>query len=341
MQVIQEDRHVAQTPEPGSAAQPGDRGRLGSLREGMRLPLLAAPMFLVSGPELVIAACRAGIGGAFPAPNARTLEVLEQWLARIVEETAQARAAAPGTVGPWALNLVTHSSYDRLGAELELVDRYRPPLVITALGSPAPVVQRVKAYGGKVFADVSSLAFARKAAATGVDGLVLVSAGAGGHTGKIAPFAFVDAIREFWDGIVVLGGSLGTGGAVRAAELVGADLAYAGTPFIVASESLAAQAYRDMVVRASLEDLVLTKTFTGADAWYLRESIVAAGLDPDALVGKDKMDWSNSQGQLKAWKNVWSAGQGVNHIHAVEPTAAIVERYAAEYAAALRHPAFR
>jgi nitronate monooxygenase len=314
--------------------------RLGSLRTGMRLPLLAAPMFLVSGPELVIAACRAGIGGSFPAPNARSIEVLDEWLGRVARETAQARAAAPGRVGPWSLNLVTHRSYDRLGAELDLVDRYQPPLVITALGSPAPVVRRVQAYGGKVFADVSNLAFARKAADTGIDGLVLVSSGAGGHTGKISPFAFVDAVREFWDGVVVLGGSLGSGGAVRAAELIGADLAYAGTPFIVAQESLAAQAYRDMVVRASLEDLVLTKTFTGADAWYLRESIVAAGLDPDALVGKDKMDWSNSQGQLKAWKNIWSAGQGVNHIHGVEPVAQIVERYAAEYAAALRQPAF-
>jgi nitronate monooxygenase len=314
--------------------------RLGSLRTGMRLPLLAAPMFLVSGPELVIAACRAGIGGSFPAPNARSIEILDEWLGRVVGETTLAREAAPGTVGPWSLNLVTHSSYDRLGAELDLVDRYQPPLVITALGSPAPVVQRVHAYGGKVFADVSNLAFARKAADTGVDGLVLVSSGAGGHTGKISPFAFVDAVREFWRGIVVLGGSLGSGGAVRAAELIGADLAYAGTPFIVAQESMAAAAYRDMVVRASLEDLVLTKTFTGADAWYLRESIVAAGLDPDVLVGKDKMDWTNSQGQLKAWKNIWSAGQGVNHIRGVEPVASIVERYAAEYAAALRQPAF-
>lgn len=331
---------MAQTPEPRHPAETGGSDRLGSLRQGMRLPLVAAPMFLVSGPDLVIAACRAGIGGSFPAPNARTLEVLEQWLARIATETAVARASAPGTVGPWALNLVTHSSYDRLDAELKLVDRYRPPLVITALGSPAPVVDRVHAYGGKVFADVSNLAFARKAAGMGVDGLVLVASGAGGHTGKIAPFAFVDAVREFWDGALVLGGSIGTGGGVRAAELLGADLAYAGTPFIVAAESLAAPAYRDMVVRASVEDLVMTKTFTGADCWYLRESIVAAGLDPDALVGKDKMDWSNSQGQLKAWKNIWSAGQGVNHIHAVEPVAAIVERYAAEYAAALRRPAF-
>lgn len=319
----------------------GRAARLQAITRGMRLPLIAAPMFLVSGPDLVLAACRAGIAGAFPTPNARSLEILEGWLRQVVEGHAHACEAAPGKVGPWALNLVTHSSYDRLAPELELVDRYQPPLVITALGSPAPAVDRVHAYGGAVFADVSSLSFARKAAATGVDGLVLVSAGAGGHTGKVSPFAFVQAVREFYDGIIVLGGSIGHGGAVRAAELLGADIAYAGTPFIVARESMAAPLYQEMVVRASFDDLVLTRTFTGADAWYLRESIVAAGLDPNALVGKDKMDWSNSEGQLKAWKNIWSAGQGVDHIHAVEPTAAIVDRYAAEYAEALRKPAFR
>jgi nitronate monooxygenase len=297
-------------------------------------------MFLVSGPELVLAACRAGIAAAVPTPNARSIEILETWLQQLTAGHAAACSAAPGKVGPWALNLVMHSSYDRLGPELELVDRYQPPLVITALGSPARAVEHVHAYGGTVFADVSSLGFARKAAAAGADGLVLVSAGAGGHTGKVSPFAFVQAVREFYDGIIVLGGSIGHGGAVRAAELLGADLAYAGTPFICAEESLATRDYRDMVVRASFEDLVLTKTFTGADAWYLRESIVAAGLDPDALVGKDKMDWTNSQGQLKAWKNIWSAGQGVNHIRGVEPIATIVERYATEYAAALRQPAF-
>jgi nitronate monooxygenase len=318
----------------------GRAARLQAITRGMRLPLIAAPMFLVSGPELVLAACRAGIAGAFPTPNARSIEMLEGWLRQVVEGHARACEAAPGEVGPWALNLVTHSSYDRLAPELDLVDRYQPPLVITALGSPAPAVERVHAYGGAVFADVSSLRFARRAAAAGVDGLVLVSAGAGGHTGKVSPFAFVQAVRDFYDGIIVLGGSIGHGGAVRAAELLGADLAYAGTPFIVASESMAPPLYREMVVRASFDDLVLTRTFTGADAWYLRESIVAAGLDPNALVGKDKMDWSNSDGQLKAWKNIWSAGQGVDHIHAVEPMAAIVDRYVAEYAEALRKPAF-
>lgn len=305
----------------------------------MRLPLIAAPMFLVSGPDIVLAACAAGICGAFPAPNARSIEALEQWLLRVTSGRA-ALAAGVAPVGPWALNLVTHSTYDRLGAELDLVDRFQPPLVITALGSPAPVVARVHAYGGLVIADVNSVALARKAAAAGVDGLALVCAGAGGHTGRISAFAFVPAVRRFFDGIVIVGGAIGTGGAIRAAELLGADLVYAGTPFIAASESLASDAYRDMVVRASLEDLVLSRALTGADAYYLRESIVAAGLDPDSLVGKERVNWTNSQGQIKAWKDVWSAGQGVESVRAIEPVAAIVRRLEAEYAEAVRAPAF-
>jgi nitronate monooxygenase len=314
--------------------------RLQDWASGLRLPMIAAPMFLVSGPDLVLACCRAGIVGCFPAPNARTIEVLDEWLQRITQGHGALVASRPRYLGPWSLNLVTHSSYERLPAELDLITKYQPPLVITALGSPIPAIERVHAYGGKVFADVSNLAFARKAAAAGVDGLMLVSAGAGGHTGKISPFAFVDAVREFFDGIIVLSGAIGTGAAVRAAELVGADLANVGTPFIVAEESLASRDYKDMVVRASLEDLVLTKVFTGAEAYYLRESILAAGLDPDNLQGKEKMDLSNTQQQVKAWKNIWSAGQGVNHIHAAEPVETIVARYALEYRAAALHPVF-
>jgi len=174
------------------------------------------------------------------------------------------------------------------------------------------------------------------AAPAGVDGLALVCAGAGGHTGGISAFAFVPAVRSFFDGLIVVG----TGGAIRAVELLGADLVYAGTPFIVARESLASDGYRDMVLRASVEDLVLSRALTGADAWYLRESIVAAGLDPDSLTGKSKVDWRDSQGQLKAWRDIWSAGQGVDNVRAVEPVASIVERLAAEYAAALHTPAF-
>ena len=315
------------------------RDRLGALGAGLRLPLIAAPMFLVSGPELVLAACRAGVGAALPAPNARTIEALDAWLQRIADGH-RALGECGASPGFWALNLVTHSSYDRLDAELELVDRYRPPVVITALGSPRPVVARVHAYGGLVIADVNSVALAHKAARAGVDGLALVCAGAGGHTGTISAFAFVPAVRRFFDGVVIVGGGIGHGTAIRAAELLGADLVYCGTPFIAATESLASDRYRQMVVRASLEDLVLSRALTGADAYYLRESIVAAGLDPDALVGKTQVDWTNSQTQLKAWKDIWSAGQGVENVRAIEPAVAIVDRLAAQYHAALRLPAF-
>jgi nitronate monooxygenase len=314
-------------------------GRLGRLRAGLQLPVIAAPMFLVSGPELVLAACAAGVGGSFPAPNARTIEDLDAWMRRIADGTA-ALARAGRSVAPWALGLVTHRSYDRLAAELDLVDRYRPPVVVTALGSPRPVIDRVHAYGGIVIGDVASVPLALKAVDAGVDGLALICSGAGGHTGRITAWAFVPAVRRFFDGIVVVGGAIGNGAAVRAVELLGADLAYVGTSFIAAEESLASPRYREMVVRASIDDLVLSKALTGADAWYLRESIVAAGLDPDALTGKSKVDWSGSQGQLKAWKDIWSAGQGVDAVASVEPVASIVARFAAEYAAALRVPAF-
>ena len=321
------------------AAATAATDRLGRLRAGLRLPVIAAPMFLVSGPQLVLAACAAGVGGSFPAPNARTVEDLDAWLQQVTAGVAAlARDGRP--VAPWALGLVTHRSYDRLAAELDLVDRYQPPIVVTALGSPRPVIERVHAYGGTVIGDVASVPLAHKAVEAGVDGLALICAGAGGHTGKVTAWAFVPAVRRFFDGLVVVGGAIGSGAAVRAAELLGADLAYVGTSFIAAAESLASPRYREMVVRATLDDLVLSKALTGADAWYLRESIVAAGLDPATLTGKDAVDWSGSQGQLKAWKDIWSAGQGVGAVASVEPTAAIVARLEREYAAALRVPGF-
>lgn len=298
------------------------RDRLGALRGALRLPLIAAPMFIVSGPDLVIAACRAGIVGAFPFPNARTLEDLEAWLERVSREAAGAT---------WAANLVTHSTYDRLASELELVRRYRPPLVITALGSPARVVDLVHEYGGRVFADVSTLAFARKAAATGVDGLVLVSTGAGGHTGGIAGFAFLPAVREFFDGALVLAGSIGDGYALRAAEVLGADLAYMGTPFIATAESRAVDPYKQMVVDSTLEDLVATNAFTGATAMYLRGSIERAGLDPKTLEPKRAMDLSGSQTKIKAWKDLWTAGQGVGGVDRVRTVEELVTRVEREY----------
>jgi nitronate monooxygenase len=305
--------------------------RLGPWAARMRLPLIAAPMFLVSGPQLVLACCRAGIVGSFPAPNARTIETLDAWMQEISTSHAALSAQAPPYLGPWALNLITHRSYERLPAELQLVERHRPPLVITALGSPTPAIEIVQAYGGKVFADVNSLPLARKAAASGVDGLMLVCAGAGGHTGKMSPFAFVEAVREFFDGVIVVSGAIGSGQAIRAARILGADLANAGTPFIVAEESLATQLYREMVIRASSDDLVLTKVFTGAEAYYLRESILAAGLDPDNLTGKDKMNLSDTQTQIKAWKDIWSAGQGLGPIRKIESVETIIARFEEQY----------
>jgi nitronate monooxygenase len=321
------------------AAAPHDR--LGALRSRLTLPLICAPMFLVSGPDLVIAACRNGVIGSFPAPNARPLEVLDAWLGRIASELEAATAADPtARIAPWSLNLVVHSSYDRLPAELELVRRHRPPIVITALGSPARVIDTVHAYGGLVFADVGSIAMARKAAQAGADGLILVSAGAGGHTGSVAPFVFVQAVRQFFDGIVALAGGICSGAAIRAAEVAGADLADIGTLFIAARESLASDDYRQMVVDAAVDDLVLTRAFTGANAYYLRQSILRSGLDPDNLSGKTAMDWSKSDTQLKAWKDIWSAGQSVAAVQRVEGADQIIARLRAEYRQSLGVPSF-
>lgn len=315
--------------------------RLGALRSQLSLPLICAPMFLVSGPDLVVATCRNGVVGSFPAPNARPLDVLDAWMGRVARELEAARRADPAArIAPWSINLVVHSSYDRLPAELELVQRHRPPIVITALGSPARVVDAIHAYGGLVFADVGSVAMARKAAQVGVDGLVLVSSGAGGHTGSVSPFVFVEAVRQFFDGIVVLAGGLCTGAAIRAAEVAGADLADIGTLFIAARESLAADEYRQMVVEAGVDDLVLTRAFTGADAYYLRRSIERAGLDPDNLSGKTSMNWSKSDTQLKAWKDIWSAGQSVAAVHRVEGAGEIIARLRAEYLQAVDVPSF-
>lgn len=292
-------------------------------------------MFLVSGPDLVLGACRAGIVGSFPAPNARNIDIFEEWLDRITGELALVRQQQLAhATDVWAMNLVVHRTYERLDAELALLQKYRPPIVITALGSPAAVVEAVHDYGGLVIADVNSVEFAHKAASVGVDGLALVAAGAGGHTGQMAGFAFVPAVREFFDGILILAGAIGDGRAVRAAEVLGADLCYAGTRFIATSESIAFDDYKALVVESDFNDLVLSNSFTGAYAYYLRQSIVAAGLDPDNLVAKTRMDLTGTETKVKAWKDIWSAGQGVGTVHQVEPIADIVAQISDEYAAA-------
>ena len=309
------------------------KDRIARIKAGLSLPVVAAPMFLVSGPNLVIAACRNGIIGSFPSPNARTIDILEEWMDRIIRETNAPGAGAATKM--WALNLVVHQTYERLPEELELVAKYKPPIVVTALGSPRDVVETVHGYGGLVIADVNNIEYARKAAAVGVDGLALVSAGAGGHTGSIAGFAFVPAVREFFDGIIILAGTIGDGRAIRAAEVLGADLVYMGTTFIATEESLASEDYKNMLIDAQFPDLILSNSFTGAYAYYLRPSIENAGLDPDHLLPKERMDLTGSQNKIKVWKDIWSAGHGVGAIHAVEPVSAIVTRLREEYRAVL------
>jgi nitronate monooxygenase len=298
----------------------------------LRLPVFAAPMFLVSGPELVIACCRAGVVGSFPSPNVRTVEELEVWISQI-EDALRETPPDGRPAAPWALNLVTHTTNKRLPQDLVLVERYRPPIVITALGSPAPAIEVVHSYGGLVFADVNSLFYARKAAAVGADGLVLVCAGAGGHTGELCNYVFVEEVRKFYDGYIALAGGIATGRAVAAARVMGADFAYIGTRFIAATESLAEDDYRRMLLGCSAQDLVVSRAFTGARASMLKPSIIAQGIDLEVVAtGTAKLNFTGLEGrEVKPWKGIWSAGQGVGAITAIEPAAAIVDRLAAEY----------
>lgn len=307
------------------------RARLGRLR----IPAFAAPMFLVSGPDLVVAACRSGVVGSFPAPNARTTEILDAWLGEITSRLEEPSATGVEQA-PWAVNMVVHSTTQRMPYDLEVVVKYQAPIVITALGSPARVVDEIHGYGGLVFADVNSVGYARKAVDAGVDGLVLVCSGAGGHTGQLCNFAFVDEVRRFWDGYIALGGGISTGRAIRAAEVMGADFAYIGTRFIATEESMAEQAYRDMLADCTAEDLMVSKAFTGANASMLVPSIVNQGLDPVELADKKaKMNFTGQEGmEVKPWKGIWTAGQGVGSIDGTSTVEDLVARLKREYDAA-------
>jgi len=299
----------------------------------LRLPLFAAPMFLVSGPELVVAACRAGIVGAFPTPNARPIEVLDEWMRRITEGLARARdEQGAGTVAPWCANLVTHRSNERLPQDLALLARYQPPVVVTALGSPKPAIEVVRGYGGQVFADVINLTLAKKAVEAGADGLACVCSGAGGHTGSLNPFAFVSAVREFFNGPIVIGGGISDGWGLAGAIAAGADYVYMGTRFIAAAESMARPEYKQMLVDSTVDDLIVSAGLTGTPASWLKPSLRANGLDPDALPAAPERNYnSNTSISAKKWMDVWAAGQGVGGIHAVEPVAAMVDRIEAEF----------
>lgn len=297
---------------------------LNAILEKLRLPVVVAPMFLVSGPEMVIAACKAGLIGSFPAPNARTAADLDAWMTEIKMAVGDAI---------WAANLVTHASNPRLAEDLALVAKHKPPMVITALGSPKPAIEVVHGYGGLVFADVTTVTLARKAAAVGADGLVCVSAGAGGHTGQLSPFAFISALRQFFDGHICVGGGIADGAGILGAVAAGADLVYMGTRFIAAEESLAQPGYKAMLADCTIDDLIVSPAVTGTAASWLKPSLAAAGYDLANLSAPIARDYGGDV--QKRWKDVWSAGQGLHAITGTEPLADIADRLVAEHDAAL------
>jgi nitronate monooxygenase len=304
------------------------------LERNLTLPVICAPMFIVSNPDLVIAQCRSGVVGSFPALNARPMEMLDDWLLRIRRElTADPQAA------PFAVNQIIHPSNARLEHDMALCVKHEVPLVITSLSAPTAIVPQVHAYGGLVFHDVISVRHAQKAIEAGVDGLILVCAGAGGHAGTLSPFALVGEIRKFWDGPIALSGAIASGSSILAAQAMGADFAYIGTRFIATREANAVAAYKQALIDAAAGDIVYTPYFTGVHGNYLKQSIVAAGLDPANLPARDKsaMDFgaaaADSNG-AKAWRDIWGAGQGVGAIDEILPAADVVARLQDEYRSA-------
>lgn len=293
----------------------------------LRIPAVASPMFLTSGPDLVVEVCRAGVLGTFPALNARTSEAFSQWLDEIDARLADAPGAAP-----YGVNLIVHKSNPRLEADLAMCVRHKVPVVITSLGAVKDLVDVVHGYGGLVFHDVISRRHAEKAAAAGVDGIIAVSAGAGGHAGTVSPFALVSEIRRIFDGTILMAGAINTGAQILAARVAGADLAYMGTRFIATREAMVSEAFKDMILASAAADIVYTSAISGVNANFLRPSIVAAGLDPDNLKPHGALDMAS---EAKAWKTVWSAGQGVGGIDAVLPAAELCDQLAREYRAAV------
>jgi nitronate monooxygenase len=293
----------------------------------LRLPAIVAPMFLTSGPDLVVEVCRSGLVGTFPALNQRTSDGYAGWLTQIEDRLA----ALPGAA-PYGVNLIVHKSNPRLAADLEITVRRKVPLIVTSLGAVKDVVDAVHSYGGLVFHDVISLRHAEKAAEAGVDGIVAVAAGAGGHGGLLSPFAIIPEIRRFFGGTVVLSGAMSTGTHIAAARVLGADMAYLGTRFIATREATVPEAQKQMLLASRASDIVYTPAISGVSANFLRQSIVAAGLDPDNLVAHGALDMKN---EARAWKTVWSAGQGVGSIDDVPGAAELCERLIAEYRAAM------
>ncbi|MEO3998047.1 nitronate monooxygenase family protein [Mesorhizobium sp. CAU 1732] len=306
------------------------------LKTNLRIPVVASPMFIISHPPLVLEQCKAGIVGSFPALNARPEAQLDEWLAQMTEELAAHDAKNPGRkAAPFAVNQIVHKSNPRLEHDLAMCVKYKVPVVITSLGAVPEVNEAVHSYGGIVLHDIIHDRHARKAVEKGADGLIAVAAGAGGHAGTLSPFALIQEIRQWFDGPLLLSGAIANGGAVLAAQAMGADMAYIGSPFIATTEARATDAYKDMIVSSKAADIVYSNLFTGVHGNYLKGSVTAAGLDPAALPESDpsKMDFGNA---AKAWKDIWGCGQGIGAVDAVVSTADLVERLAGEYDAAKR-----
>ena len=300
-----------------------------SIKKRLKLPAVVAPMFLVSGPQAVIQSCKEGLMGSFPGPNARTIDDLRSWFEIIDTKLNQEDA-------PWAFNMITHNSYGRFDQEITLVEEFKPKIVITALGGPHRVTQQVHAYGGLVFADVNSPSFAKKAIDRGADGLVLVCTGAGGHTGEYALMPFLDEVRSFFDGPIMVGGGISNGRSIRAAETLGIDFAYIGTRFLAAQETLISNAYRQMVWDSKMEDLIQSRAITGALGNWMKASVEASGLSLDDTKKIAKIDFSGDMhAGSKAWKTVWSAGQGVGSVRKPETIKEIIDILKKEYEAAV------
>lgn len=309
------------------------------LLKDLRIPVIGAPLFTVSYPELVIAQCKAGIVGSFPALNARPAEELEKWFQRISAELEQHTKDNPDSpAAPFAVNQICHKSNDRLEHDVEVCVEYKVPMIITSLRAPKFVVDAIHSYGGVVMHDVINIRHAKKAIDEGADGLILVCAGAGGHAGTLSPFALVSEVREFFDGPIALSGSISQGSSVLSAQAMGADFAYVGTRFIATQEANASEGYKQMIVESAADDIMYSSTFTGVHGNYLKPSVVKAGLDPDNLPvsGKDDMNFGSSGSAMKdnsskAWKDIWGSGQGIGSIKNAPPVKEVVDQMVEEY----------
>ncbi len=305
------------------------------IKDNLSIPVIGSPLFIISGPELVIAQCKAGIIGSFPALNARPQHVLEEWIVRIKTELAEYKAENPDAkVAPFAVNQICHGSNDRLAEDMAICVKHEVPIIITSLRPPAELVEAAHSYGGLVYHDVINVRHAKKAVEQGVDGLILVCAGAGGHAGALSPFALLREVKEWFDGTVILSGAIGDGHAVAASLALGADFAYMGTRFIATQEANADPEYKKMLEESAADDIVYSSLFTGVHGNYLKPSISNAGMDPDNLPSADKSSMNFGSGgntKSKAWKDIWGSGQGIGRIYDSPPVSELVDRIKTEY----------